>query len=359
MDLDAAFAEPTRRPWESRGDGVLRFAMVGLGWWTRDQALPAVAAADNCEATVLVSRSPGKRRTEREAWPSVTAAMGYEQFEQGAAADEYDAVYVCTPNATHLRFVEAAAEYGKAVLCEKPIESTVDRAEQLVAAVRERGVPLMVAYRMQTDPVVRRLRRVVRAGAIGDPVFVHGSMSQRLLDIFEGGDNWRLDPDLVGRGTSLMDLGVYPVNTTRFVLDEDPVSVTASARSDHPAFDGVPDERATFSVAFDGGTRLQASVSQNAYGSAQFDIVGTEGSIRLRPAFFDHATQRLEVSAGGQTVRREYEPADQMREEFAFFADRVLAGDPLEADGEHGLVDLRTIDAAYTAAEAGTTQPVE
>jgi len=136
-------------------------------------------------------------------------------------------VYVATPNATHLEYVEAAAAQGKAVLCEKPLEATLDRARRLVAACREADAPLMVGYRMQTDPAVRRLRELIEAGVAGDVIHVHATMSQTMLGELDGEeDQWRLDPELSGGG-ALMDLGVYPLNTTRFALGADPVRVSA------------------------------------------------------------------------------------------------------------------------------------
>ena len=94
----------------------------------------------------------------------------------------------------------------------------------------------MVAYRMQTDPTIRRLRSVISDGALGDPVTVQSHMSQPLPEFF-GVDDWRLDPSMAGRGCSVSDLGVYPINTTRFLLDTDPDSVVANGRSDR---DGLP-----------------------------------------------------------------------------------------------------------------------
>jgi len=156
------------------------------------------------------------------------------EFRAGAVVDEYDAVYVATPNATHLEYVAAAAEQGKAVLCEKPLEATLDRSRRLVAACRDAGVPLMAGYRMQTDPAVRRLRDLLEAGVAGDVIHVHATMSQTMLgELGSDHDQWRLDSELSG-GCALMDLGVYPLNTIRFVLGADPrVRVSGRTRTNH------------------------------------------------------------------------------------------------------------------------------
>lgn len=306
---------------------------------------------------------PRKSRGRAEEVSTATAAITYEEFVDGEATDEYDAVYVCTPNAYHLQYVRAAANHGKAVLCEKPMEATLERAEELVAAAED--VPLMVAYRMQTDPQVRRMRELVREGAIGDPVAVHGHMEQQMLDFVSGNpDQWRLDPDLAGYGATVMDLGIYPLNTTRFVLDADPVSVTAQMHSEHDAFDEVPDEHATFTVQFDDGTYAACTASQNGYLSGGLQIIGTEGELRLDPAFLGITPQTLTIR---QPDGREMEIddgrrdlfGDEMTEEFDYFADRVMRGVEPTPNGEHALVDMRTLAAIYEAAETEAQVEVE
>jgi len=84
----------------------------------------------------------------------------------------------------------------------------------------------MAGYRMQTDPAVRRLRDLLEAGVAGDVIHVHATMSQTMLggELGSDHDQWRLDSELSG-GCALMDLGVYPLNTIRFVLGADPARV--------------------------------------------------------------------------------------------------------------------------------------
>ena len=357
MAIDDYLETVCARDWAGLGSGTLRVAMIGLGWWTREQAMPAVEASDFCETTVLVSSSRERAADLAAETPTAEAALTYDAFADGEAVDEYDAVYVCTPNARHLSHAEAAADHGKAILCEKPMEATAERAERLVDAAAD--VPLMVAYRMQTDPTVRRMRELVREGAIGDPVAVHGQMCQQMLDAVSGDPNqWRLDPDLTGYGATVMDLGIYPINTARFVLDADPVSVTAQMHSTNRAFRDVPDQHATFTIRFDDDTYAACTASQNAHTAGHLRVVGTEGELLLEPVFLGETPQTLTLrTADGRSAeiddgRRDLY-GDEMTEEFDYFADHVLRGKPLAPDGDHGLVDMRTLAAVYRAAETG------
>ena len=353
MDLEELFADPPSREWQTVHDGTVRFALVGLGWWTREFVIPAVADSDLCTVTAVVSGSADKAERIAADTDTVEVAMTYDEFSDGGATETYDAVYVATPNAHHLEYVEAAARHGKDVLCEKPMEATVDAAEAMVDACDDAGVTLMVAYRMHTEPAVRLARRVVREGHIGDPRLVQGVNTQPLLEMNDDPDQWRLDPDRTGYGTSVMDLGIYPLNTTRFVLDADPVVVQSMMTSVHEAFTGVPDEHAAFTVHYDDGTYAACEASQNAFSATSLDVVGTEGKLTLEPAF--HLETTLTVSAGDAMFEATAEATDQMEEEFDYFANQLLSGERVYADGRHGLLDMRAIAAVHEAADRGGT----
>nr|WP_129113908.1 oxidoreductase [Halegenticoccus tardaugens] len=101
-----------------------------------------------------------------------------------------------------------------------------------------------------------------------------------------------------------------------------------------------------------------SSSSQNAYEDSQLKITGTEGQIELHPAF--HGECVLHLSWGGLSVRVEHDVFDaerEMREEFDYFANRLLADEAVFPDGRHGLQDIRIIRAIHETAD--TRGPVE
>ncbi|WP_225334182.1 D-xylose 1-dehydrogenase Gfo6 [Halomicrobium urmianum] len=355
MDLEGHFDDFERRDWEEDAEGTVRFAMVGLGWWTREYAVPATNESDICETTVVVSSSTEKAEDFAAEVDTVEAALTYDEFQDGEAAEHYDAVYVATPNALHLPYVEAAAESGKDVLLEKPMEASSERAEQIVEAVDAADdVTLMVAYRMHTDPAVRRMRELVESGFIGEPAHVHGHMGQPLLEMIPDPDQWRLDPDLAGPGASVTDLGIYPINTTRFVLDSAPQSVQAATYSGAEGFEDVPDERAAFTITYEGNVLASMTASQNVHKNGFLRITGTEGELLLEPAFLgpsDLTVSRGDVEA--DLTLPEWGEKQQMNEEFEYFANHLLTDRQPPGDAEHGLVDMRAIEAVFESAERG------
>jgi len=342
-----------KRDWQTTTDGTVRYALLGLGWWTIDLALPAIRDSELGEVTTFVSSSAEK--AERLADENdVENGISYDEFHEGEAAEEYDAIYIGTPNAFHLEYAETAADLDKAILCEKPMESTVERAREMVEVCEDADVPLMIAYRMQTEPAVRRAKELIEDGFIGEPVSVYGNNSQPLLEMNPNTDQWRLNPDLSGYGTSVMDLGIYSINTTRFLLDREPRAVQSQMSSHADAFEDVPDERSGALLALEDGVKMITTDSQNAHDDTQLKITGTAGQIELHPAF--HGKAKLHLSRNETTVtveHEEFDAEDEMREEFDYFADRVLTDGEIGPDGRHGLQDMRIIRAIHEAAESG------
>lgn len=357
MDLDALLSGVTTRDWQDgEPDATLRLAVVGLGAFARQRALPAIAAADSCTVTVLVSRSSEKAAAWADEF-GATRGLTVEAYDDGVAADDYDAVYVATPNARHRPVVETAARLGKAVLCEKPLEATAERAERLVAACEAAGVPLMTAYRMQLHPALRRMRSLVREGFVGDPVFVHGNFSTHSIHGDRSPEDWRYDRAIAGSG-ALGDIGVYPLNATRFVVEADPVDVAAVTRSPDAAFADV-DEHVSVQATFPGALTATFTASFDAQGDSRLEVVGTDGAMVLEWAYAIGARRHLTLVRGHTEASVTVPPVDEVREEFDYFADRVLSGGEIEPDGRDGLRDVRVVEAALTAATDGGRVPID
>ncbi|WP_408959541.1 D-xylose 1-dehydrogenase Gfo6 [Natrinema sp. 74] len=356
MPLEDAFSNFTRRDWERESvAGTVRVAVVGIGGFARQRALPAIADGDYCETTVLVTGSPDGVADVAEEY-GVDTVVDYEAFLAGESRDAYDAVYVATPNAFHGRYATAAADFGKHVICEKPLETTAERARAVVDVCADAGVTLMTAYRLQTEPTVRRTRELVRDGVIGDVVQVHGGFSHPLLE-HASPNTWRLDPDLAGGG-ALVDLGVYPLNTIRFILECEPTDVFATTHSSGGPFATV-DEHVAFQLEYETDATASCTASFDAHARSILELVGTEGMIDIESPFGGVVPQEIVVESGDMRMEYTGPRIDEVCEEFDYFGYCVLTGTDPEPDGEDGLADLRAIEAAYESAETGRQVDLE
>lgn len=350
MAVDDRLTDVTR-DWDTGVDGTVRVAVVGLGGYAVNRALPALARADYCEPTVAVSGSPDTATDVREEF-DLARVLDYDAYHDGTAADAYDAVYVATPPALHPEAVKTAAGLGKHVCCEKPMAATVEGAERMRTACREAGVTLAVAYRMQFDPVVRRIRELCREGELGEVVQFHGSISIHLRTAWGGAlDTWRTDRELAGGG-ALSDLGVYPLNTARFVHDAPADAVQGSTTTTDSAF-GAVDQHVAYTLGFADGATGSFSASFDAVPESHFQVLGTEGRVFVDGAFVPRGQRRVGAVVDGEHVDVEGPAVDEIEETFAAFGHAVLTGRETIATDDDGLADMRAMAAVYESDETG------
>jgi predicted dehydrogenase len=358
MDLQALVDAASARDWDTDPHGSVSLAVVGLGNYARKVSMPAIGAGDYTELGAVVSGNPEKAEQVAETHDAVP--LTYEEYAEGEAVDAYDAVYVATPNRLHLDHVRTAADHGKHVICEKPLEATTERAEAAVTACEEAGVTLMTAYRMQADPVIRALASFVARGGIGDPTKAMGEFTFPVLAGSKGPDQWRLDGELAGGG-ALMDVGVYPLNTARYLLGADPIAVNGMATAEDPFGDqsadpGSPrfaDEHVHFHTEFPTGVVGDFTASFSGSAASWLELVGSEGRIRVENAFVPGGDREVTVETAAGTVDISGVGADETREEFDYFAHCLLTGTPPEPDGADGLLDVRVMGAVYESAATG------
>src|SRR5258705_2856645 len=140
-----------------------RIAIVGLGMAVAPHAKSALDLADRVEVAYAYSPSTERRTKFAGKFPFPQC----DKLETILEDSSIDAVAVLTPPNTHLGIVKRCAVAGKHVLLEKPLEITTDRAEEMVAECRARGVTLGVVLQHRHKPAVERLAELLRGGEIG------------------------------------------------------------------------------------------------------------------------------------------------------------------------------------------------
>ena len=127
---------------------ALRWALLGGG-----PIAPALLKTERCKLTAIITDSPAKA----SAWQSryaipARSVYTYDTMARMADNTDIDVVYVVTPNALHLQHGADAAKAGKHVFCEKPLEISVERCQQLISALKAANRRLGVAYRCRFEP---------------------------------------------------------------------------------------------------------------------------------------------------------------------------------------------------------------
>ncbi len=143
---------------------MIGVAIIGLGNALAPHAMAVQELADRVRVVHAVARNADQRRLVSEQYGFVTS----DDAAAAIADPRVDAVMILTPTNAHLEIAEAAFAAGKHVLCEKPLETTVERAERLVALGRRADRRLAVMLQLRFRPASRRLKALLVTNAIGE-----------------------------------------------------------------------------------------------------------------------------------------------------------------------------------------------
>jgi predicted dehydrogenase len=140
-------------------------------------------------------------------------------------AEKPDGVLVCSENANHRRLVEMAAQAGAHVLCEKPLATTREDAQAIIAACRKAGVRLMTAFPMRFSAPLIQLKARLDAGDLGQ-IYCLNTTNQGEVPI--GHRAWFVDKELAGGG-AMMDHIVHLADIFNWLFGRDLASVYAQS----------------------------------------------------------------------------------------------------------------------------------
>lgn len=244
-----------------------------------DAELYAVASSDISRAKAFADIFDGAEKT-------------YGSYAELIADPEVDAIYIANPHRFHYNSVEMCLKAGKPVLCEKPLTVTAAESERLFALAEAEGVFLMEALWSRFLPVWQQVRSWLDDEIIGDVKVINSSFG---FNIPNDIDDRLLNLDLAGG--VLLDMGIYNVAMSQFVMGRDPISVMA---------DGIVGEtgvdvRSSGLLNYGGPVSMFTSNFQ-AQTANDMTISGTEGSIVIDAEFWAAQKATLTIHGGNTTI---------------------------------------------------------
>lgn len=325
---------------------VLKVAIMGLGSYGTRVA-EAMRDCKSAKLTGVISGTPSKIKDWQTKYgiPDKNC-YNYENFDNVKNNPDIDAIYVITPNGLHKDQVIRVAKAGKHAICEKPMAVNAKEGQEMVDACKRAGVKLLVGYRMHFEAKTLEVIRMRKAGEFGKVLFFQG------LSGFIIGDptQWRLKKSLSGGG-AMMDIGIYSINGSRYMIGEDPVWVIAQETKTNPEkFKEGVDETIQFQFGFPGGAVASCLSTYSLNNLDRFFLDGDKGFAEMAPSTGygpimgrTHKGELTQPHITHQTV--------QMDEMSAI----ILQGKQpvVPVDGEEALKDLKIIDAIYAACKSG------
>jgi len=189
-------------------NGKVGFAIAGSGMGAVTHAIEIPHIPD-AELVAVSSRSEARANQFAE---THGAKRWYTDYRRMVEDKDVDVVVIVTPNALHLDYAVIAAEAGKHVIVEKPLETTVDRAQQIVDVCRKQGVMLSVIYQMRFCEAAQKIKGAIESGQFGKLLLCDVIDKEYREPAYYTADPWRGDMKMAGGGcltlqsTHLVDL---------------------------------------------------------------------------------------------------------------------------------------------------------
>jgi len=333
-----------------------RLGIVGCGTISRVHA----NAIRSNERAVLVS-AHSRSDDKRNAFCNEFGITGYSDYSEFLASD-LDAVVLCTPNGTHLDYGIQAADAGKHLIIEKPLEVTVERGKQLVEHCKSKSVALSVIYQNRFIDDVRKMKQVIEDGTIGQMVMVRASVKWfRDQDYYKSAP-WRGSFKLDGGG-ALINQSIHTVDLMLWLAG--PVATVQAYKGTLTHDDIEGEDNLVASLQFRNGALgvLEASTSITPPQNRMIEIHGTKGTAVLDGDNFTIMsnenssdsnvpgdTEKKSGSTGSSSPLAGFSNnhhAEQYRQIF----DHLDAGSQPPVSGEESLNSLAFVQAAYKSAE--------
>ncbi len=325
----------------------VRWGVLGAANIALVKVIPAMQRGTWSEITAIASRDPAKAQ---EAARALGIPKAYGSYEELVADPDIEAVYNPLPNHLHVPWSIRCAEAGKHVLCEKPVALDAAEARTLLDAQRRTGVKIGEAFMVRTHPQWLRTREIVRSGRIGDLRAIQGFFSYFNRDA----DNIRNVREWGGGG--LMDIGCYPINTSRFIFGEEPRRVMGLVERDPEMH---IDCLASGILDFPSGqASFACSTQAAAYQRMQF--FGTQGRIEIEIPFNappDRPTRIFVDDASdlfGAGIKTETFPiCDQYTIQGDLFSQAIRGEGEVPVPMEDAVKNMAVIDALFRSGESG------
>ncbi|GFZ95428.1 dehydrogenase [Paenibacillus marchantiophytorum] len=331
----------------------IKVAVVGCGAISKHRHIPEYAWNSNVELVAFVD--PIIERAEHYA--AQHGGKAYSSYVEMLKQEKVDAVSVCTPNFLHAEVAIAAANAGAHVLVEKPMASTAEEAEAMIAAAKSNGVFLMVGHNQRLMPPHVKAKEILESGKLGKVLTFRTSFGHPGPEGWsvDGRESWffRKEEAIMG---AMGDLGVHKSDLIRWLLADEVAQVAAFVGTLHKEGTDV-DDNATCLLRMKSGATGSLVASWTYYkGQDNSTVLWCENGVikidtdpndQVIVELRDGTVERYKL---GQIATNEKQTHSGVIDEFVT---SIVQGKAPRISGEEGLRALKVILAAFESEATG------
>lgn len=343
----------------------MRIGIVGAGWWAGFAHLPAFRDAGATIAGIY-SRTPAHAQKLAEQFGS----SAFERYEELLAACE--GVAISTADHTHAPLGIQALQAGKHLFMDKPLARTASEGQAILEAARASGRIGLTAFTSRGDLAAEMAQQLVRAGEIGEVLYLRGYFHGGFMGDPGGPTPWRAKAETGGAGGAVADLGAHLFDLVRMVTGLEFTQIMAQGHIHFQRPDPVTNLDEGAVLARLGGVSGAFSLSRVHIGADQrleLEIQGSKGALKLSPALWGQGKSCQLLLARRPGFYQEVAPDPGLlrgrdpESPWGYFQFRELARRFMEAVAqnrqptpnlEDGLIAQKVIDAAVQSCQQNT-----
>ncbi len=338
-----------------------RFGIVGLGMIAHYHA-KAIQAMRGARLVAVASRS----RAKADEFAQQYGVEGLGSYRALIERDDIDIVTICTPSGAHLEPTVLAAQHGKHVVCEKPLEVTLPRIDRMIEVCRKHRVRLGGIFPSRTSEVYQRIKQVVGAGRLGRITLGSAYVKWWRTQAYYDSAPWRGTQKLDGGGC-LMNQGIHTIDLLQWFMGPAVEVHAFSACRAHKRIE--VEDVAVAAIRFKNGALgvIEGATSAWPGHAKRIELCGDQGGVATReddlvawtfarPAKGDAALLRRlgarDTGKGGAADPKAISFVGHQRQ-FEDFVTALRTGRAPMVDGPEGRKAVELILAIYRSAKTG------
>ena len=334
---------------------IIHFGIVGLG----NIALThARAISGHVNATVSAACS--RNEENRKHFGRKFNVPLYSDYSDMLLHDKLDAVTICTPSGSHLDYAKKAAEAGKHVVIEKPIDITVERGREIIECCKQNGVKLAVIYQNRFSDGAIQMKSALNAGEIGSPVMARASVKWYRDQDYYTESTWRGTLKLDGGG-AVINQAIHTLDLLIWMMGDVKTVSAFKATLTHPGIEA--EDNAVAILKFTSGALcvFEASTSIQPPQPRRIEINGTAGTMVLEDDRFievsngNEQESKTEVGGVGAADPMAGMGTDHHSRQYEQIIDAILNDKSPVVSGEESLKSLAVVEAIYRSDVEGRT----
>jgi predicted dehydrogenase len=303
-------------------NGQIGIGVVGYGYWGPN-LVRNFSSSESTRVFGVSDLDPGRLAVSERLYPDIATTSDFQDLLRNP---KIDAVVIATPVHTHYDLALSALKAGKHVLVEKPLAPTSEQVRRLIDEADKRNLTLMVDHTFLYTPAVQKIRELLHEGTLGG-IYYYDSIRSS-LGLFQSDVN------------VIWDLAVHDISIIQYILNEEPVAVSATGSS-HVA--GSPENMAHITIFFKSNCVAHVSVNWLSPIKVRQTFIG--GSKKMIVYDDLEPTEKIKVYDKGITLNAQAENAHQFRIGYRagdMWAPHISTKEALETEVEHFVECVRT-----------------